>query len=186
MPEPERPNPVRPDALLRQAGVLVPVHRDSDGALRIVVIRRTEHGIHGGQLAFPGGNRDPGDATLRDTALREAAEEIGLRPERVTLLADLAVIETRTTGYRIAPFLGRIERPPRWRPDPHEVAEIIEPRVADLLEPGVHGAAWERFPSRPQPVKIEFYRVGPHRLWGASYRILHPLLPRLAAGEWKV
>jgi hypothetical protein len=42
----------------------------------------------------------------------------------------------------------------------------------------------ERFPQWPDPVRIAFYRVGPHRLWGLSYRILHPVLPRLLAGEW--
>src|SRR6185436_2614493 len=95
--QPEFPD-VRP---LRDAGVLVPLYRDRAGELRLVVIRRTEGGIHGGPRAFPGGVRDAG-------------EEIGLARERVEILAALAVVETRITGFRIAPFLARIDPPESW------------------------------------------------------------------------
>ncbi len=167
---------------LRDAAVLVPVYRDTEGDLRLVIVRRTERGIHGGQLAFPGGNREPGDATLLDTALREAEEEVGLARDAVTMLESLDVIETFTTGYRIAPFLGRIVRPAAWRPEPSEVAEILEVAVSDLLAPEAHDETELLLPGR----RIPYYRVGAHRLWGASYRILSPLLPRLAAGEWEI
>jgi 8-oxo-dGTP pyrophosphatase MutT (NUDIX family) len=170
----------------RHAAVLVPVFRDRGADLRIVVIRRTERGAHGGQLAFPGGNVEPGDATPFATALREAEEEIGLPPGRVTRLADLPVLETRSTGYRIAPFLARIAHPGTWRPAADEVAEILEPRVADLLHPEARGEAMERWGGDPEPRRIEFIRVGPYRLWGATHRILDPLLARLGAGEWEV
>jgi 8-oxo-dGTP pyrophosphatase MutT (NUDIX family) len=171
---------------LRDAAVLVPVYRDSHGALRVVIVRRSDRGIHGGQLAFPGGNREPHDPTLLATALREAHEEIGLAPTAVTVLTELESVETRTTGYRVAPFLGRIERPSRWMPDPAEVAEIFEIAVQGLLAPGVHDETELRLPDWPHPRRIAFYHVGPHRLWGVSYRILHPLLPRLVAGEWPI
>jgi 8-oxo-dGTP pyrophosphatase MutT (NUDIX family) len=172
------------DPPLRDAAVLVPFLRDAEGALRMVVIRRSDHGIHGGQLAFPGGAVEATDASMRAAALRETEEEIGLDPARVEILADLPEVETRVTGYRIHPFLARARRPPAWRPDAGEIAEVIEVRVADLLDPGAHDHAWERFSNRPDPVRIAFYRVGGHRLWGASYRIVRPLLPRVAAGEW--
>lgn len=171
---------------LRDAAVLVPVYRDSHGELRLVIVRRSDRGIHGGQLAFPGGGRESGDSTPLATALREANEEIGLAPTAVSVLAELESVETRTTGYRVAPFLGRIERPSRWMPDPAEVAEIFEIAVQGLLAPGVHDEAELRLPDWPRPRRIAFYRVGPHRLWGVSYRILHPLLPRLVAGEWPI
>jgi hypothetical protein len=105
-------------------------------------------------------------------------------PRRVEVLAELPVLETRTTNFRIAPFLARVTPPERWSPAPAEVAEVIEVKVADLVRPEAHGESVERFPTWPEPRTIGFYRVGPHRLWGATYRILQPLLPRLAAGEW--
>jgi hypothetical protein len=102
----------------------------------------------------------------------------------VRVLAELPVLETRTTGWRIAPFLGAIVRPELWRPAEAEVAEVLEARLTDLARPEAHGESLERFPGWPEPRRIAFYRIGPHRLWGASYRIFHPLLPRLLAGDW--
>jgi 8-oxo-dGTP pyrophosphatase MutT (NUDIX family) len=177
MPDPESP---------RDAAVVVPVFRDPDGELCLVLLRRSEGGTHGGQLALPGGSRDPEDASLRDTAIRETCEEIGLTPEAIAVIEELPVIETRTTRFRIAPFLARIRPPGSWVVAEREVAEVIVVRVLDLLRPGVHGEEIETLPTGPEARPIPFYRIGPHRLWGATYRILHPILPRLAAGEWGV
>jgi len=174
------------DPSLRDAAVLVPVYRDADGALAVVLVRRTEGGIHGGQLAFPGGQRDDHDRTLFDTALRESEEEIGLLAEAVTMLTALPVVSTRVSGFQVHPFLARIERPAAWRPDAREIAEVLELPLATLTRPGVHDWSMERLNGWPAPRRIDFYHVGPHRLWGVSYRILHPLLPRLLAGEWAV
>lgn len=175
--------PVTPAGPVRSA-VLVPLHRDGAGVLRLVLIRRAEGGIHGGQIALPGGKCEAGDATAFETALREAEEEIGLPRASVERLADLPVVETRSTGMRIEPFLARIVRPAAWRPDPREVDEVLEPPVTDLLRREAYGEAFESFPGWPEPARIEFVRIGPHRLWGATHRIVRPLLARLAAGEW--
>jgi 8-oxo-dGTP pyrophosphatase MutT (NUDIX family) len=173
-----------PDGPLRDAAVLVPFVRGAGGLLRLVLVRRSNHGIHGGQLAFPGGVVEPGDASLRTAALREAQEEVGLEPSAVEILADLPTIDTRVSGFRIHPFLARVSGPTIWRPDPTEIAEVIEAPVEDLLRPEAHGESWERLPEWPDPVRIAFYRVGQHRLWGASYHIVRPLLQRVVAGDW--
>jgi 8-oxo-dGTP pyrophosphatase MutT (NUDIX family) len=174
-----------PDAP-RQAAVLVPVFRDAAGDPRVVLVRRAEGGVHGGQLAFPGGMREPGDVSALDAALREAHEEIGLEPAAVQVLATLPIFETLTTGYRIEPFLARIARPAAWRPAPAEVAEVLEVRLADLARPEAHGETLKSFSDWPEPRRVPFLRVGPLELWGASYRILRPLVPRLLAGEWEI
>jgi len=166
---------------LVDAAVLVPVFRDDAGDVRVVLIVRTEGGVHGGQVAFPGGRSDPTDATALDTALREAEEEIGLMRDRVHVLDALPVLETRSTGFRVAPFLGRIDPPPAWRPSTDEVAQVIEARVADLAAPEARGEVEMRFAGVPAPQRVRFLRVGEARLWGVSYRILEPILPRLLA-----
>ncbi len=167
-----------------QAAVLVPVYRDLTGSARLVLIVRAPGGPHGSQIAFPGGVREPGDDTLRQTALREAHEEIGLPPERVEIIEQLEIVDTLTSGFTITPFLGRIEPPEEWRPQAAEVASVLDVRVNDLLQPETHGSRMATFPGWPDPREISFFRIGPHELWGATYRIVHPLLPRLVAGEW--
>ena len=104
----------------------------------------------------------------------------------MSLLTHLPELITRSTGYRIAPFLARIVRPERWQPDPREVAEVLEIDLHELALPETRGESLERFAGRSEPVRIEYYQVGPYRLWGASYHILEPVLRRLLAGEWSV
>lgn len=168
----------------REAAVLVPLWRDARGAWRLVVVRRTEHGIHGGQLAFPGGSRTAGDASLEATALREAFEETGLAPASVRLLAGLPRVETRVSNFVIAPFLAVVERPRAWEPEPREIAEVLEPALATLLAPGARAHADDLMPAGRPALRLPYYAIGAHRLWGASERILTPLLARIARDEW--
>lgn len=169
------------------AAVLVPIYRDRDGLLRLVLIRRTDHGIHGGQIALPGGRVEPGDVSLAATALRETFEEIGVAPERIELLATLRRVRTRSSGFDIQPFLGHVRAPAAWKPQASEVAAVLTPTVASLARrqcltrARVHPASW------PEPRWVPCLRLDEHTIiWGATYRILRPLLGRLAAGHWDV
>jgi 8-oxo-dGTP pyrophosphatase MutT (NUDIX family) len=174
------------ETTLIEAAVLVPVYRDDNGEIRVVLVRRGEGGTHGGLLAFPGGKHDSGDRSLLETALREAREEIGITGERIEILADLPGVETMTTGFLIFPFLARIAPPTQWQRDEREIAEIIEVKLSELAHPEAHGEDVRQLPGWPEPRRTPFYRVGPYQLWGATYRILHPLLPRLLAEEWTI
>jgi 8-oxo-dGTP pyrophosphatase MutT (NUDIX family) len=171
---------------MQDAAILVPVYRSGDGQLHIVMVLRSDGGVHGGQVAFPGGKRDRCDLSMLETALREAREEVGLTSDRVEVLAHFPAIETRTTGYRVYPFLARIIPPVQWQLTKREIADIIDVSLNELVRPDAHGQAIERFSTWQKSAEVAFYRVGSHRLWGLSYRILHPLIPRLIAGEWPV
>jgi 8-oxo-dGTP pyrophosphatase MutT (NUDIX family) len=168
------------------AALVIPVYRSGDGELHIVMILRQPGGVHGGQVAFPGGKHDPEDETMLDTAIREVREELGLLIDRADVLAELPVVETRTTGYRVFPYLARIQVPNRWQLAEREIAEIIDVKLSDLLGPDAHAKRIERFPTWQQPQQVSSYQVGSYRLWGLSYRILHPVIPRLMEGEWDV
>lgn len=178
--------PTSPSSPLRDAAVLVPVYRNAAGELRLVLIRREAFGVHGGQLAFPGGKREPQDISLQATALRETEEEVGLPAAHVHVLAELPPIVTQVSGFRIWPFLGRITPPARWVVQATEVAEVLDIAVADLLAPERHATETWQLPGWPAPALVSFYQVGPYPLWGASYRMVRQLLPRLLAGEWEV
>lgn len=163
-----------------EAAVLVPLFADADGTLRLLLIRRVNRGIHAGQIALPGGKREPGDSTLAATAIRETVEETGAAPDGITLVEALPPVHTVTTGFRIHPFLAHIERPERWQPEPGEVEEIIELPVADLLRPEARRHERIAAPGLAEPAELPCLRVGGIRIWGATWRILEPLLPRLA------
>jgi len=168
------------------AAVVIPVYRTSDGELHIVMILRNPGGVHGGQIAFPGGKHDPEDETMLDTALREVREELGLIVPRADVLAELPMQQTRTTGYRVFPYLARITLPEQWQIAEREIAELFDVKLSDLTRPGAHDKMIDRFPTWEKAQQVSFYQIGEHRLWGLSYRILHSIIPRLTAGEWEV
>jgi len=168
-----------------KAAVLVPVYRKLNNELILILVRRTEGEIHGGQIAFPGGKMSSCDKSLRDTALREAEEEIGLPISNIEILEQLPNVYTQTSRFDITPFLAKINRPLKWKIAEREIAEIMEISVNELLKPEAHGEEIKSFPAWPGPRTIPFYRIGRHQLWGATYRILNSIANELLAGKWK-
>jgi 8-oxo-dGTP pyrophosphatase MutT (NUDIX family) len=169
-----------PQTTTVEAAVLVPVYRRADGDLRLVLIRRSHGGAHGGHLALPGGKRDPTDRSILDTALREAHEEIGLRRDQIEILSELQPTDTRTTHFRIYPVLARIIQPVALQRNEREVAEILDVSLVELA------ASEIRVEDAPAEQQAPYYRVGEYRLWGATFRLLSVLVPRLLAGEWEI
>lgn len=154
--------------------------------MQLVLVVRGEHGLHGGQIALPGGVHAPDDADLLATALREAEEEIGLPRSSVEVLDRLPEVDV-PTGFTITPFLGRLAVTPTvWRPQEREIAEVLTVPVADLARQDLRGEEAWALPVWPAPRQIQFVRLGRHKLWGATYRILDALVPRLLAGEWAI
>jgi 8-oxo-dGTP pyrophosphatase MutT (NUDIX family) len=169
----------------RAAAVLVPFYRDAAGELRVVLIERAPGGRHGGQIALPGGNREPVDETLRDTAIRETGEELGIDPALIEVLGVRPPMRTRSTGYVVTPYIGRLRAPiPRWRPQVAEVAAVLPMRVADLLDRAGAGRTVMDFPAWDGPVDVPIRTVDGHVVWGLTLRILDDVLPRAMAGEW--
>src|SRR5690349_798645 len=120
------------EAASTAAAVLIPVIAHPQ-ALTVLFTQRTPHlRSHSGQVSFPGGRAEPGDASAEFTALRETEEEIGLRRSAVELLGRLPDYRTRT-GYRVTPVVGLLMPPIAFRPDPHEVAEIFEVPLVFLM-----------------------------------------------------
>jgi len=120
------------EAASTAAAVLIAVVAHAHGPTLLFTQRTTHLRSHSGQVAFPGGRAEPGDASAEFTALREAEEEIGLPPTSVEVLARLPDYRTRT-GYRVTPVVGLLTPPLSLTPDPHEVAEIFEVPLAFLM-----------------------------------------------------
>lgn len=160
-----------------EAAVLVALYLDG-GRLHAVFTRRGE-GLrrHAGEVSFPGGRRDPTDASLEATALREAHEEIGLAPPAVQLLGALQPTPTIVTGYAIYPFVGLVEPGTAWTLSPREVASVLELALDDLAA----GYGRRRLRRRGVPIRTDTYVVGEDLIWGATARILADLLERTEA-----
>jgi 8-oxo-dGTP pyrophosphatase MutT (NUDIX family) len=157
----------------QDAAVLAPII-ELDGAYWILFTKRAEHlGDHPGQMSFPGGGREPADADLAATALREANEEIGLRPADVELVGRIDDIET-VTRYIVRPFVGRIPAHP-YTPDASEVAEIVRLPVAALTDRENYESEHRDHPHYG-PIRIHFFHVDGYTVWGATGRMLAQLL----------
>ncbi len=122
------------DQSLMPAAVLLLIY-PKDGQYCILLQKRTdgvEH--HKGEISLPGGSKDPEDRDFLDTALREVHEEMGIRPEDVTVLGELDDVVTRTQfGIRV--FVGTIPDSYPFKPSPVEIAEVLEVPVAELMSP---------------------------------------------------
>jgi 8-oxo-dGTP pyrophosphatase MutT (NUDIX family) len=158
-----------------EAAVLVPLFA-VDGDLHAVFTkRRDDLRRHPGEVSFPGGRRDPGDADLLATALREAHEEVGLPPEAVDVIGALQPTPTIATGYAVYPFVGRIGAGFAWKPSETEVAEVIELSLPALRA----GYGRRRIIRRGLPIRADTFLVGDHLIWGATARILADLFDRI-------
>jgi 8-oxo-dGTP pyrophosphatase MutT (NUDIX family) len=158
------------------AAVLIPLYVEDGGLHAVFTKRRDDLRRHAGEISFPGGRQDHPDEDLRETALREAEEEIGLRPEDVELIGALAPTGTFVTGYRIHPFVGMVEPGLRWTPQEAEVDQVLEFSLTDL----VGGHEMQRLLGKGVPIKTPTYTVHDHLVWGATARIVEQLLDRLS------
>ena len=138
--------------------------------------RRSDLRRHAGEISFPGGRQDIEEEDLRQTALREAEEEIGLPREAVELVGALTPTPTVVTNYAIYPFVGVIEPGHRWLPSAGEVAEVLELSLPDLRAGHEH----KRLVRRGVPFRSDVYTVDGNVIWGATARILSDLLDRLS------
>jgi 8-oxo-dGTP pyrophosphatase MutT (NUDIX family) len=159
------------------AAVLVALFVTADANEPHVVLtrRRADLRRHAGEISFPGGRRDACDATLADTALREAEEEVGLPRAQVRLLGELPPTSTFATNYVIHPYVGVIPAGLLWQLSPREVDAVLELPVAALRSARTR----TRLERRGISFETEAYLLEENLIWGATARILEQLLERL-------
>jgi 8-oxo-dGTP pyrophosphatase MutT (NUDIX family) len=158
----------------RSGGVLVLFYPYAGQVSLPLILRPTYSGVHSGQVGFPGGGREPGDADLTATALREAYEEVGIDPAQVTVLGALTPLFVVASNYLVQPTVAWSERRPDFRLDPYEVAQLLETPIAHLLDPATaHRETWEL---RGRPIDVPFFAVAGQTVWGATAMMLSELL----------
>jgi 8-oxo-dGTP pyrophosphatase MutT (NUDIX family) len=165
---------------LVSAAVLVPIVTNPAGLSVLFTLRTPHLSAHAGQVSFPGGRVEPGDADETATALRETQEEIGLRPDRIRLIGSLDTYVTRT-GFRIHPLVGFVAPPLALLPDPQEVADVFEVPLDFLIDP-----ANRRRESRLYQGRERFFWAIPYGsryIWGATAGMVVNLSELLWAGS---
>jgi len=159
---------------LTHAAVLIPMYQKA-GEWYLVLTKRTETlEYHKGQISFPGGAQHERDASLKDTALRESWEEIGLAPADVEILGELDDTATHVTRFLISPYVGVVPYPYDFRVNPREVEELISVPLGVLRDRRNFREEMQWLDGRFVPQY--FYRYGNKVIWGATARILKQFL----------
>jgi 8-oxo-dGTP pyrophosphatase MutT (NUDIX family) len=159
---------------LTPSAVLVPIYEE-DGEWHIVLTKRSdavEH--HKGQVSFPGGAHDASDGDLEATALREAFEEVGIRPEDVEILGNLDEQETLSSHFAVSPYVGAIPYPYEFRISREEVETLIEAPVSALLAPESFSTQTPDAGGKLHP--WGYYRYDGHYITGVTALMLKQLL----------
>lgn len=160
----------------RQGAVLLLLYNKSDQIHLVLTRRHDDLPSHAGQVSLPGGRRE-GAETLQQTALREAYEEVGVRTDPITILGGLTPLYIAPSDFEVHPFVGWHRQTPGFVPQPDEVAEIIETPLHVLLRSEVREEEiWEHY---GDPIQVPFFRIGPHKVWGATAMILSEFVERL-------
>ena len=170
-PDPH-PTPAPGDRL---AAVLALVIREPEPAV-LFTERAKELRRHPGEVSFPGGLTEPGDADLAETALREAEEEVGLPRDAVEVLGALPPVHTFVSGILVTPFVGTVPTLPTLGISDGEIVRVLTPRLAtlDAIEEERH---YER--DGEEVWRGWAYEVEGTTIWGATGWMLHSLLELL-------
>jgi 8-oxo-dGTP pyrophosphatase MutT (NUDIX family) len=164
----------------RDSAVLVPIVCEPGAPDRLLfTVRRSDLSNHGGQIAFPGGKRDPGDLDAQATAIREAAEELAIEPAAVEVLGLLDDVPT-PSRFVITPVVARLRGPLHLKPSVDEVALVFAAPLDELGAPERYTNAGVRT-FLGITYAMHEYRWQEHLIWGATARMVHQLLALLSA-----
>lgn len=167
-----------PPATRRTAGVLL-LFDTSDPRLPLLFIERTAHlRHHAGQIGFPGGGSEPGDADIVATALREAGEEAAIPGEAVEVIGLLPPFLTATSDNWLTPVVGVHDREIAMHPEPFEVARLFNVDLQALID-ARHTV--RTLTHEGQSRDVHFYEVGGDVIWGVTAAILAELIGRISS-----
>ncbi|MFM8348654.1 MAG: NUDIX hydrolase [Bacteroidota bacterium] len=144
---------------------------EQDGVITFPMILRPSYdGAHGGQVSLPGGKAEDGESP-EETALREAAEEIGIDPASVELIGRLSDLHVIPSNFMVTPVVGLIRQLPEYRPDPHEVETLLTARLHDLLSE--EAVSRKEIEVRGHRIDAPYFLLDGHVVWGATAMILN-------------
>ena len=157
----------------RASAVLAAIYEDHGETWIILTRRSAALRLHSGEVSFPGGGQDAGE-DLRDTARREACEEVGLDASLVEIIGELDHLSTITSNSFIVPFVAVLSAPPELRASPAEVEAVLRVPLRELLDPVVfREERWDIFGTERA---MWFFELEGDTVWGATAAMLRQLL----------
>jgi 8-oxo-dGTP pyrophosphatase MutT (NUDIX family) len=169
------PNSVPADA--RKAGVLVTLfQKDNSWHILLIERRKADRDKHGGQIGFPGGKFEQDDGTIRNTALRETEEEVGIRHEHVKILGALSELYIPVSNFQVFPFVGYLEHKPFYKLQAEEVKDVLEMPVSFFLESKNKKFTDIQIGRNLVLKNVPYYDLEGKVLWGATAMILSELI----------
>ena len=181
-----RPRVPPPSADSRRAAVLVPIIIEGEDARVVYTVRKDDLADHAGQISFPGGSIEARDGSLLETALREAEEEIDLRPELVDVVGELEEMYIPPSNFRVSPFVGLLPPEAEMVLAPDEVEEIFTVSLSTLAASGTFRKVLWRRDGRDYEVPVfAIEGPAPRNIWGATAAMTAALLARLGWREYR-
>jgi 8-oxo-dGTP pyrophosphatase MutT (NUDIX family) len=158
----------------RIAAVMILLY-PTKGSIYTVLMQRPEYdGIHSGQISLPGGKREPSDASISDTAIRETNEETGVDPAVISVIGTLTPLFIPVSNMLVTPVVGWTNEKPVFDHQTEEVVFLIEVELKRLLDPGI--VKQKPFKIRNEMIKIKYFDYDGNVVWGATAMILHELI----------
>lgn len=151
------------------SSVLIPIFKDNEGNINVILTLRTNGIRHGGQISFPGGRSEQNEEPL-ETALRETHEEIGLPPNKVNVIGSITSFYLQHTNNLIHPFIGYLDKKPKLTRNPNEVKEIITVGLNALASED--NLINERWDLKHNSFDVPYWDIHEVPLWGATAMIM--------------
>ena len=151
------------------SSVLILLFEENNSFNFILTLRSEKVETHKGQISLPGGVQEKNES-LKDTALREAEEEIGVLPKTIEIIGELSSIYIPFSGYKVHPYVGWASAPPKLIPSAHEVERIIIVPVNELIDE--KNQTQKKTILRGIPVIMPYFSLKEEIVWGATSMIL--------------
>ena len=157
---------------VRKSGVLILLYEKEFNPHFALIKRPDYEGVHGGQIALPGGKMENEDQDIIQTALREANEEVGVIKEDVKVLGSLSDVYIPVSNFLVSPVVGHINYSPDFIPQPEEVDLIIEMELERLKS--FENLAMKKIRlSTGMKIEVPVFEYQGHTIWGATALMLN-------------
>ena len=158
----------------KKAAVLMLFYPKNEIVHLALIVRNTYPGVHSSQIGFPGGKVELSDANLAETAIRETHEEIGIPPEKITIVKSFSEIYIPPSNFLVAPFMGISHEELLFIPDLNEVKKVLEFSVVDLLD-DKNITKVNMSTSYATDIDVPAFRVDKYIVWGATAMMMSEL-----------